>query len=353
MKSNVIKLSLMLAATITLGIVFSLKDISHSIYFYNVYGHEKIQPVIINTIIISVYSFIFIFCLVWLNLVWKGKERKIRLFLASLTVTLIFYGLAAIFIGTDIPDEYYRLDEPEYQHDSGHNENLIFLGIKSFVMLCFVFIGGLIYNLYMKKIEVEKSLEKLRSESLQSRLTALSNQINPHFFFNALNSLHSLINEDKKESSLAYLSHLSNVFRYILQSETKSLVNLKDELDFLEKYKYMLSIKFGDRLSFDCQINESSYTYQLPVLSLLPVVENVVKHNEISSRNPLLIRIYLNDGELVITNKIKQKIDSVISDGTGLKNLNNRYEILVNREVRIIKTIDEFSVYLPLIPVKK
>lgn len=190
-----------------------------------------------------------------------------------------------------------------------------------------------IYILAARKEEVERNYEKLKNESLQSQIDALYNQINPHFFFNALNSLHALIVEGQNQKSLAYLSNLSNVFRYILQSEKKELVALKDELSFLETYRFMLSVKYEEKLTFDIQINPAYMSCQLPVLSLLPLIENVIKHNEISARNPMRLSIYsTHEPSLVILNRKQPKLDEVEKVGIGLKNLDNRFALLVKKE---------------------
>ncbi|MDP4176584.1 MAG: histidine kinase, partial [Bacteroidota bacterium] len=316
---------------------------------YNLYEAREILPFVLNTVSNVVYSILLIFSLLWINIEWKGRwsNKEALLFSISLLTTIFLFYLANLIIHQDISDEYFRMFRSGHHHGPDHKINI--LAIRSFFVLLIVYLGGLIYKLYMKKIEAEKSLDKLRSESLQSKLTALNNQINPHFFFNALNSLYSLIMEDKKESSLSYLSNLSNVFRYILRSETKAVISLKEELSFLEEYKSMMSVKYGNKLIFDCRIEERYLSYKLPVLTLLPIIENVAKHNEISSTNPMVIHICTDDDNLIIMNKIKKKIDPVLSEGIGLKNLNNRFKILLNKEIKIKMTHEDFYVYLPLI----
>ena len=179
-------------------------------------------------------------------------------------------------------------------------------------------INRLIHEVYENKIALK-----------EFELKALTAQINPHFFFNALNSLHALIVEGQNQKSLAYLSNLSNVFRYILQSEKKELVALKDELSFLETYRFMLSVKYEEKLTFDIQINPAYMSCQLPVLSLLPLIENVIKHNEISARNPMRLSIYsTHEPSLVILNRKQPKLDEVEKVGIGLKNLDNRFALL-------------------------
>lgn len=347
------KIFLLLIISFLLGAVLSAKDISMSLSLYESYELNEIQPVIINNIVYIAYSIILIFCLLFINTEWKGKGNKQEaiLFIVSLFTALLLYSLANIFTYQDVSEKYFQMYMTK-QHHAPHRK-IDFLAVRSVYILFIVYIGILIYKLYRKKVETEKTLEKLKTESLQSKLTALSNQINPHFFFNALNSLHSLIIEDKKESSLAYLTTLSNVFRYILRSETKNLVSLKDELAFLAEYKYMLDIKYGNKLTVDCNIEDEKMNYRIPVLSLLPILENVIKHNEISNANHMVVNITVLEDSITIANKIKKRIDPVPSDGTGLVNLNNRYKLLVNKEIIIKQDGEIFSVCLPLIKEQK
>jgi LytS/YehU family sensor histidine kinase len=288
-----------------------------------------------------------------INLGWKKEwsRHEAILFTVSLCLTLILYYITNFIEHRAVYEGYYKTYMIEQLPRDYHKIN--YMAVRSVYILLIVYMGALIYKLNTKKVETEKTLEKLKSESLQSRLDALSNQINPHFFFNALNSLHSLILEDKKEDSLSYLSNLSNIFRYIMRSESGSLVKLKEELAFLEEYKYLLSVKYGDKLFIESNIDPVYLEHKIPGITLMPVIGNVAKHNEISSKNHMVINISAVDGCLVVTNKIKRKIEPVKSEGIGLKNLNNRYKILMNKEIIVKEDGGEFSVILPLLEEKQ
>lgn len=202
----------------------------------------------------------------------------------------------------------------------------------------------------VRKQELEREYESLKNESLQSKLLALNNQINPHFFFNTLNSLYSLINEDNKERSLQYVENLSLVFRYILQSDKRKIVTLKEELTFMDKYYDMLAVKFGNKLTLDIDIPKEAMLFQIPVLSILPLIENIIKHNEISSRNPMQIRLYLDGCSLTVQNPIHERLDAVERVGIGLKNLDNRYQLLFSKKIVVENNKSFFKVSLPLNP---
>ena len=247
---------------------------------------------------------------------------------------------------------FYMICEPLFSLNdliAMHHSTLELLTVKSIALLIVTSIISWIESLFQKRQSAEHKYELLKIKTLESQIEALSNQINPHFFFNALNSLYSLILEDKKQHSLDYLANLSNLFRYILQSEQKELTTLKDELDFLESYSSMLQVKYGDKLSFDINISPSDSRCKLPALSLLPLIENVAKHNEISAAYPMIIELCSSNKRLSIRNIKQPKLDTPQSNKIGLTNLNKRFELLVSQSILIEDTENKFTIHLPLI----
>ncbi|MCD8166791.1 MAG: histidine kinase [Bacteroides sp.] len=208
---------------------------------------------------------------------------------------------------------------------------------------------GHIYYLTVVQRETQQEMEKLRSETLQSRVDALSNQINPHFFFNSLNGLKALVAAGRGEETLEYVDKLSGIFRYILQSEKRGLVSLREELDFLNAYRYLIEVCYRGKISFAIQVEESDQRLQLPVLSLLPLIENVVKHNIIDSEHKMSVRIYMaSDQELTVTNPVYRRYDVEGSNGIGLSNLSARYRLLMERDIEVVEEEYCFTVVLPL-----
>ena len=196
--------------------------------------------------------------------------------------------------------------------------------------------------------------EKIKIEKLQNSYNALMGQINPHFFFNSLNGLNSLIRIGERERTLEYLDGLSNVFRYILQSNHKTLVPLDEELQFIKAYTYLLGVRYENKLFFSIQVDEICLQMRLPILSLLPLIENAVKHNIISMQHPLRIEIYTtSENLLVVSNHIQPKMEECVCNGIGLKNLQWRYEMLVGRNIQIDDSNGVFTVSLPLLNVLK
>jgi LytS/YehU family sensor histidine kinase len=202
----------------------------------------------------------------------------------------------------------------------------------------------------ISKREEKSRIEQLRIENLQSRCDALTNQIHPHFFFNSLNGLTSLIRKKNEGNTLEYVNKLSDVFRYILQSEKKGLVTLEEELGFVKAFQYMMEIRFANKLVFDISVDNDQMNLKIPVLSLMPLIDNVVVHNIIDSEHKMKISIRLNDQlELIISNPVFPKLTSPDTNGTGLKNLENRFSLLIGKHIKIESDTETFRVYLPLL----
>ena len=222
--------------------------------------------------------------------------------------------------------------------------------IEHIFILLTVLLAMLLLHLFDKKQEMKLEYEKIKVKQLQSSYNALMGQINPHFFFNSLNGLNSLIRAGEQEKTLEYLEGLSNVFRYILQSNHKTLVSLDEELQFVKAYTYLLGVRYEHKLFFSIQVEETYLRKKLPILSLLPLIENAVKHNVISKRHPLQIQIYTkSDNWLVILNSIRPKMEETVGHGIGLKNLRERYRMLTGRNIQIANANGCFEVFLPLL----
>jgi LytS/YehU family sensor histidine kinase len=208
---------------------------------------------------------------------------------------------------------------------------------------------GHIVTLYQEHRKREQEIEELRVKNLQSRYDALTNQINPHFFFNSLNGLTSLIRKKNNEETLTYVNKLSDVFRYILQSDKKGLVTLGEELTFVDAFRYMMEVRFANKLEYHIDIDENVLSKMIPVLSILPLLDNIVVHNRIDSDHKMIIDLFINENnELVVSNPVYPKLSPAETNGTGLKNLESRFLLLMDKQVRIENKGVVFNVYLPL-----
>ena len=207
---------------------------------------------------------------------------------------------------------------------------------------------GWVYVLNSKQQAVVMENERLKNENLTTRYNMLVGQINPHFFFNTLNSLAMLVREKHDEKALTYIDQLSYTFRYIIQNGQSTLMTLDEELKFVEAYSYLFKIRYADKLFFDIDIEEKYRTWTLPALSLQPLIGNAVKHNTITRSKPFHISIRTENGWLVVSNPKVPKLEPEPSTGIGLENLRNRWHLITGRDIEIIDTDKEFVVRMPL-----
>lgn len=221
-----------------------------------------------------------------------------------------------------------------------------------FVALLFVIIvGGVyetIYYFYRWK-DMAVEAESLKKENLQTQLDSLKSQISPHFLFNSLGSLSSLIMEDPKKAQ-QFVEEMSSVYRYLLQASDQELTTLRNEMKFINAYMHMLSTRFPEGLQLVTEIDNRFYDYYLPPLTLQILLENAVKHNAVLARHPLQIKITTNEqGCLEVTNNIRQKTSPVQSHKKGLSHIKSKYRLLNQPDIIIHHTDTFFRVTVPLI----
>lgn len=191
--------------------------------------------------------------------------------------------------------------------------------------------------------------ERLIRENLESRYESLKNQMSPHFLFNSLTALKTLITENPDNAKL-YLDHLSQVLRSTLQSNRQHSICLSDELELARSYIFLVKMRYDRNLDVDFNISEKFNSYRIPPLAVQTLLENAIKHNEISKRNPLRIGIATAEpGSLVVTNSLHEKRTSEPGTGIGLVNLSRQYQLLNGEEIYISKNNSEFRVELPLL----
>ncbi|WP_247237161.1 sensor histidine kinase [Telluribacter sp. SYSU D00476] len=207
-------------------------------------------------------------------------------------------------------------------------------------------------SLKEKKLQqAEQEREKLRAANLQSQLDALKQQVNPHFLFNSLNVLDSLI-EDNPQQARVFLEELSTVYRYLLRSNEQYLTNLENELDFINSYYHLLKTRLGNGLQLNVNIGKKYQSYKLPPLTLQLLVENAFKHNIILPDQPLVIDIVTDDeGHLLVQNNVQRKSSRINSNGVGLTNILAKYRMLSQPDPSIREDNGLFVVTLPLIEV--
>ena len=210
----------------------------------------------------------------------------------------------------------------------------------------FVFQSGL--NFYKLAQQKAAQAEQLQKEFAQVRLQALRSQVNPHFLFNSLSVLSSLVHVNA-ELSERFIIQLSRAYRYILDQKELELVSLKKELDFLDAYFFLLQIRFEQKVQLIREINIDSENYKLPPLTLQLLIENAVKHNKMSASHPLTIIVKTVEENLVVENNINTREQNETSTGIGLENIRSRYAMVTDKKILIEKTDDCFRATIPLL----
>ncbi|MGN0229789.1 MAG: sensor histidine kinase [Muribaculaceae bacterium] len=197
--------------------------------------------------------------------------------------------------------------------------------------------------------KLKQEAAKLQLENSRAKYDALQQQLNPHFLFNSLNTLIAEI-QYNPDNAVKFTRHLSKVYRYVLQSQSRHLVSLGEELTFVESYIFLHKVRLGDCLSCETHIPESMMEYEIPPLTLQLLVENVTKHNSISPSKPMTISIEAVDDRLIVRNPITPKRNAAsAATGIGLENLAARCRLACNRDITIDKYDNIFSVTIPLI----
>ncbi len=202
---------------------------------------------------------------------------------------------------------------------------------------------------YRQLEEVQLKAERLEKENIKAQLTALKNQISPHFLFNNLSILSSLVETDPK-LSVEFINRLSKAYRYILDQSDNERINLKTELEFVETYTFLLKIRFEDKLRIVVDIPEADkLRYSIVPLTLQMLVENAVKHNRMSDEQPLVVYFQSRENYLAVVNWVQPRPKNESSTGLGLQNIINRYKLLTEKPVLVTEKDESFIVKIPFL----
>src|SRR6056297_198173 len=332
---QIIKVSFLLALLISLP---------RSIYLYNLFsdGNMDLSG---DLVIDFTYRYVFFALFSWIVLQLNTNLAYLR-FNGSTTVRTIILILTNILILL-VFLAIFNFLFPWVTGEEVSERTRGFSNFNYTVLMVVLFFISRVLRLQIDQQESKLENERLKQQNLQNELAALKNQIDPHFLFNSLNSLTSLIRENKPATQ--FVNKLSHMYRYILQSGDSDMVTLKEELKFLESYTYLMQTRYRDRFTIDINIEPHYLEQEIPPLALQLLVENSVKHNEISETNPLKVRVYSKDGSLFVDNPIRLR--KTFTEGTknGLLNLKKRYILLLRKELTVRTENDIFSVQLPLI----
>ena len=267
------------------------------------------------------------------------KRRIIIGFLGSFLISVVVIFLLRIIEDVIIEGESF---DAFLQNETLANY-LVTIIITFFVTLAF-------HAFYFYKAYQENKVkeQKIIAGTASAQFESLKNQIDPHFLFNSLNVLSSLI-EENPESAQKFTTSLSKVYRYVLEQKDKELVSVAEELKFAKTYMNLLKMRFENSITFEIPEGFDNEEAKVVPLSLQLLLENCIKHNIVSEAKPLHVKISIENNQLVVTNNLQKK--EVLSDrkGVGLQNIVNRYAILTKRTVLVEENEQEFKIFLPIL----
>jgi len=238
----------------------------------------------------------------------------------------------------------------EQDHYVGYDWFNVITNSNAAAIFCTLTVVAIYESIYFMN-ELRQSVEEkemLKRESLKAELNALKTQVNPHFLFNNLNTLSSIIPEDPK-LAVDFVQQLSKLYRHILEVKDEQSILLQDELDVLKAYAFLLQTRFGNNLDVVIDVPEEKLNKRIVPLSLQILMENAIKHNIVSSDKPLKIEVFALNGKLVVSNNLQKKNQVNESTGIGLDNIRNRYKLLGNGHVEVTENGSDFTVSIPLI----
>lgn len=272
---------------------------------------------------------------------WEGADLK-RVILAatgSIALTMLGYFLCRL------------VDQTIFQGFSmSHFLSKEKLSYYLFPLLFTAVVSLIFHLIYFYKALQEKRVteQKIIAGNASARFESLKNQLDPHFLFNSLNVLSSLI-EENPDKAQKFTTSLSKIYRYVLEHKNKELVSLEEELAFAVTYMNLLKMRFENSLFYEVPKQLSSPEARVVPLSLQLLLENTIKHNVVSESRPLHIKIYEEEGYLILENNFQKKEVLQKRNGVGLQNIINRYALVTQRKVLIEQNPEKFAVKIPVL----
>jgi len=317
---------------------------------YNGFQFESINQVLIEFGFHQIYAFVLGYSnLIYFDYLEKrkweegsGMKRIVIGIVGSLFISIL--GLFLIRMATSV----FYLGNSFSDYWSGERFENFYFGIWATLTVVVTFHVIYFYNRHQKS-KVKESQIVARTET--AKFESLKNQLDPHFLFNSLNVLTSLIGENPNQAE-KFTTKLSKVYRYVLEQKDKDLISVEEELKFATSYMQLLQMRFEDAIEYNVPKEVSDPELKIVPLSLQLLLENAVKHNVITSGNPLTISIYEERGYLVVENTVNPKASLEKSTKVGLKNIQQRYELISSNKVSIENDGKLFKVRLPLLTQK-
>ncbi len=268
----------------------------------------------------------------------KDSVKRIVLLFLTISITIVVVD----FIGVQL---FSYLSENVNYVFQERTRSLIITIILTIMIMA-------IYEAIYFFVKLKKSIreeEQSKQAIVQAQLDALRNQAQPHFFFNTLNTLRDIIDQNPKEDAKKFVDKLADIYRFLLESGSLNLIELRNELKFAHAYIHIQSERFGDNLKLNWNIPEAIENDMIVPMSLQLLLENAIKHNVVSKSKPLEVTIYIEEDYIIVHNQIQKKSTQLPSTKVGLQNIKKRYSLISNKPVKIVSNEEVFSVSLPLL----
>ena len=280
----------------------------------------------------------------WLDEHFSWEERSFRRLIYEISIVILLVsGFTLLVI---VADNTIGILDPG--DDDDDSKFAVITMLMFFIGVSMVFAFHEYISLNEDKDEIQNIAQDLERQNYISRYEALKNQVNPHFLFNSLNVLSSLIYRDISLSD-KFIRKFSEVFRYVLELNNQELVTLKREVEFINSYFFLQKIRHEEAISLSIKISAEDLDKMIPPMALQIVVENAFKHNMISTSSPLHIELYTCNHKLIVRNNYQARADSVSSTGIGQKNLLDRYKIQTDELPDFYIEDEHYIVELPLL----
>lgn len=319
-------------------------------FFYNGFEFESVNDFLINFGFYQLYALVLgysnMYFFDFLNNRNWGKKDTLKRIIVGISGSTVL-TLIGLFFLRALTSMYYSGNTFEAFLA---NEKLKHYQFGLWITLTIVIIFHVIY-FYNKYQQNKIKEQKVIAGTASAKFDALKNQLDPHFLFNSLNVLTSLI-EENPDNAQKFTTSLSKVYRYVLEQKSKELVTVDEELQFAKTYMSLLKMRFEDSIVFSMPEKASNPESKVVPLSLQLLLENAVKHNMVTSSKPLTIRIYEDQGRLIVENNLQPKQIVKKSSGVGLSNIMQRYDLLTNKKVNINKEANRFAVAIPMLTKK-
>ncbi|WP_343674007.1 histidine kinase [Chitinophaga sp.] len=271
----------------------------------------------------------------------KGVSKQLRPIIRIAVATLIV-SVANYVIETAVP-ERFLIPENIFHYTYADFLRLL-IGAFFLSMICHIVWSSLAVTIMLQKAQLEN--EHLKQAHLRAQLLSLQQQISPHFLFNSLSTLKHIASDKGTKDFVVQLSH---VYRYLLNINEHQVTKLADELNFIDSYLYILYQRFESDLKVQIDIPQVYHSYLIPPLAIQLLIENAIKHNAFSSDMPLLIEIFIQNETVTVRNTRQPKKYPVESTRLGLQNINERFQLLFDKQITIDSTDESFTVHLPVI----